>query len=167
MIVGIANLVLAYFLHSSETPQDLSNLRQHLVSQTELADQRQAAGLELDKMAELPNREEVVSAIRWLAQHSLNEYRLTSPPQDNAYYYFSRLLQLDPGDTEAARGIKTIAERYAVLADQAIAANDNTKARGYISLGLQIDPDNPTLRSLQGLALPERNSFFAKLTKWF
>jgi hypothetical protein len=44
----------------------------------------------------------VVDALTWLGTHSLNEYRLTAPPKDNAFYYFTRLGQLDPGN-EAAR----------------------------------------------------------------
>ena len=167
VIVGIANLILAYFQHTGDQPDNLARIQHHLISESELDNQKQAAGSALQKMSESPNREEVVSAIRWLAQHSLNQYRLTSPPQDNAYYYFSRLLQLNPQDVDAAQGIRKVAEKYAVLADQAIAANDIVKARGYISLGLQIDPENTTLQSLNELALTERNSFFAKLTKWF
>ena len=105
--------------------------------------------------------------MHWLAQHSLNEYRLTTPPKDNAYYYYSRLLQLDPNDAQATQGMQQIAKRYSVLADRAIADGDNDKARSFIAIGSQIDPQNTTLQSLNDLALPERNSFFAKLSKWF
>ena len=167
VIFGVMNLILAYFLFASDEAPALPVVQQRLISEAELENQRQAAGQELPDLSELPNREEVTSAIRWLAQHSLNEFRLTSPPRDNAYYYFSRLLQLDANDNEARLGLQKIAEQYAVLADQAIAASDNVKARGYISLGLQIDPENSTLRSLSALALPASDGLFGKIKQWF
>ncbi|MEM7467674.1 MAG: serine/threonine-protein kinase [Pseudomonadota bacterium] len=167
VIVGLANLVLAYFLYMSDEPAAIAAENVGVVSVQTLTEQRQAAGSEIEAVIELPNRGEVVEAMHWLAQHSLNEYRLTTPPKDNAYYYYSRLLQLDPADAKAKLGLANIAERYAVLAEQAIAAGDNVKARGFISIGQQIAPDNSTLNSLGELALPERNSFFAKLAKWF
>ena len=167
VIVGIANLVLAYFLYNTDKPQQAFAGERNLISSDQLSGQRRAAANALQALGDLPNRNEVVAAMHWLAQHSLNEYRLTSPPQDNAYYYYSRLLQLDAKDPEALKGMKKIAEHYAVLADRAIAADDNTQARGFISLGLQIDPQNSTLRALDGLALPQGQSFFTRLAKWF
>ncbi|MGR8948369.1 MAG: serine/threonine-protein kinase [Gammaproteobacteria bacterium] len=167
VIVGIANLVLAYFLSKSEEPRGPQVAEMNLESTAHLRTQSNAAGNDLASLRELPNRDEVLAAMHWLAQHSLNEYRLTTPPQDNAYYYYSRLLQLDANDAKAIAGMKMIAERYGVLADRAIADNDDDTARSFIAIGLQIDPDNQTLRSLSELAIPERNSFFAKLSKWF
>ena len=165
--VAVINVIMAYFLYQKDEPQAFAVTPHKLISKSELKSQQLAAGAELLQVDELPNQEEVIAAIRWLAQHSLNEYRLTSPPQDNAYYFFSRLLQIKPDDEEALLGLRKIAEQYAVLADQAIAANDNAKARGYIALGLQIDPGNSTLQSLNGLALAKQNGFFEKLAQWF
>ncbi len=39
--------------------------------------------------------EQVAQALLWLGRHSLDDLRLTEPPRDNAYYYFSRMLQFD------------------------------------------------------------------------
>ena len=167
VVVGIANLVLAYFLNKSNAPSIPQTAEMALQSTAHLQNQSDAAGLDLAAVSALPNRAEVVAAMHWLAQHSLNEYRLTTPPKDNAYYYYSRLLQLNPDDAEATLGMQKVAERYGVLADRAIADGDNDKARSFIAIGSQIDPNNETLKSLGDLALPERNSFFAKLSKWF
>lgn len=171
VVVGIANLVLAYIGQTMDRPavveptlatsESLDEIKQRAQAQQASDGDMQALG------SKVPNADEVVAAMRWLGQHSLNEYRLTAPPKDNAYYYFSRLLDINTDDPEAINGIKKIAERYAVLADRAIADADNAKARGYIAVGLQIDPSNEALKTLNKLVLPERNSFLSKLTNWF
>lgn len=93
----------------------------------------------------------VKKALLWLGRQSLDEFRLTYPPKNNAHYYFSKLLEADPGNEQAITGILMIAERYAILADQSLAKNDYEKSRAYINIGLQIDPENDSLRSLRSL----------------
>ncbi len=93
----------------------------------------------------------VKKALLWLGRQSLDEFRLTYPPKNNAHYYFSKLLEADPGNEQAITGILMIAERYAILADQSLAKNDYEKSRAYINIGLQIDPENDSLQSLRSL----------------
>lgn len=95
--------------------------------------------------------EDVVNALLWLGKNSLEEYRLTYPPKDNAYYYYSRLLEISPNNREAAQGILEIADRYAILAERSLAENDIAKAETYINIGLKINPRNKTLLSLEKL----------------
>ncbi len=106
---------------------------------------------------------EVIKALHWLAKKSLDDYRLTYPPQDNAYYYYSRLLEIDPGSQEAWRGLLEIAGRFSFLAERELAENNYEKAHRYITIGLQIDPTNKTLLTLQSLAQPRRQSFLDRL----
>lgn len=93
----------------------------------------------------------VKKALLWLGRQSLDDFRLTYPPKDNAHYYFNKLLETDPNSKEAQTGLLMIAERYAILADQALAKNDYEKSRAYINIGLQIDPNNDSLLSLLSL----------------
>ena len=58
-----------------------------------------------------PPIREVVRALEWLARNALQADRLTSPPADNAYYYYSRLLALAPDNQGALAGFGEIAER--------------------------------------------------------
>ena len=111
--------------------------------------------------------EKVVAALRWLGTHSLNEYRLTAPPKDNAYYYFSRLLQMDPNDEIARQGLLQIAARYAILAEREIADGNHEQARSYIAVGLQVDPENKSLPALSELAVPTKHGFLAALFRLF
>lgn len=96
-----------------------------------------------------PVSPDVVNALRWLGHQSLEEYRLTYPPKDNAYYYFSRLLAINPDDVLARQGLLEISDRYAVLAERSLAANDYAKTSAYIDLGLKINPSNKTLLSIK------------------
>ena len=109
----------------------------------------------------------VAAALKWLGQHSLNEYRLTAPPKDNAYYYFSRLLQMDPSNEDARRGLLAISASYAILAERAIADGQHEEARRYITIGLQVDPKNQSLLVLRDIATPPERGFFASLFEIF
>lgn len=110
----------------------------------------------------------VRKALLWLGKQSLEEFRLNYPPKDNAYYYFSKLIEINPDDKEAKTGLLSISERYAVLAEQSIANNDFEKARSYINIGLQINPNSKSLASIQSL-LKDLNdpSFFETLRAMF
>lgn len=110
---------------------------------------------------------DVVNALLWLGKKCLDEYKLTYPPQDNAYYYFSRLLEIDPGNTEARAGVSAIADSYAILAEQALVANDHRKTEAYINIGLKIDPTNQTLLRLKKLNEETQTVSFAEKIKQF
>jgi hypothetical protein len=114
-----------------------------------------------------PTRADVVQALAWLGQKSLNEYRLTSPDQDNAYYYFSRLLQLEPDNEIGRRGLLKTAERFAELAERELAKNNLAQAQDYVNIGLQLDPNNPVLQALQDLSQPGERGFVQALRGWF
>lgn len=96
-----------------------------------------------------PVSPEIKRALLWLGKRSLDEFKLTYPPKDNALYYYTRMLEIEPGNKEAMRGINNIAEQYAILADQAMSKNDYEKSMSYINLGLQIDPNNESLQALK------------------
>lgn len=114
-----------------------------------------------------PATEEVMTALSWLARNSLEDYRLTYPPRDNAYYYFSRLLELDPGNAAARRGLLEVAERFAFLAERELASGNYEKAQTYISIGLQIDAENRALNALQELAQPRERGLLKSLRGLF
>ena len=110
---------------------------------------------------------QIIDALKWLARHSLDEFRLTDPPRDNAYYYYSRLRQLLPGDPIADNGFTEIGSRFAILAERAIAQDRFDRARSYIGIGLQIDPSNNTLQLLQELTESKQATFWDALTSVF
>ena len=109
--------------------------------------------------------EDVIQALHWLGKKSLEEYRLTHPPEDNAYYYYSRLLEADPTDKVAAAGMLNIADRYAYLAERSILDNDYSKAQAYINIGQKFNPNHKDLIKLNKLNLDVREKTFMEKLK--
>lgn len=107
-----------------------------------------------------PVTEEITRALKFLGNQCLEDYKLTYPPKDNAYYYFSRLLEIKPGDKEAMNGIMEIADRYSFLAEQAMLKNDYKKSSAYIDIGLRINPKNDALLSLKTLVKSQNTSMW-------
>jgi hypothetical protein len=105
------------------------------------------------------SRGEVARALEVLALKSLRDDRLTQPPADNAHYYFSRLLALEPDNQTARQGFREIAERFLVLAEKDFSRRNYVKAQGYIALGLQVDPENGELLDLQSIIEHRDRSF--------
>lgn len=113
------------------------------------------------------SKQDVVRALLWLAQNSLQENRLTQPPADNAYYYFSRLLALDPDNEAAKNGFSEIAENYMMRAEREFSGRNYGKAQAYIALGLQVDPDNQPLLELQSFLEHREKSMVDKILDFF
>ena len=109
--------------------------------------------------------EDVVQALHWLGKKSLEEYRLTHPPEDNAYYYYSRLLEADATDKVAAAGLLNIADRYAYLAERSVLDNDYSKAQAYINIGQKFNPNHEDLIKLNKLNLDVREKTFMEKLK--
>jgi len=92
-------------------------------------------------------KEDVVKALQWLAQSRLNQDMLIAPPADNAHYYYSRLFPLNK--ELATKGFSDIAERFVVLAEKEFSDGNYRHAQTYVTLGLQVQPDNEGLLHLQ------------------
>ena len=118
-------------------------------------------------VAQPPVAEEVTRALTFLGKQCLEDYKLTYPPKDNAYYYFSRLLEIKPGDEEAVQGILKIADRYSFLAEQAMLKNEYDKSSAYIDIGLRINPKNEALLSLKSLVNSQDTSLWSTFKSLF
>jgi serine/threonine protein kinase len=84
-----------------------------------------------------------------LARQALDDFRLTTPARNNAWYYYRRVLDEDPDNSEALTGIKRIADTYADLARQELDQLQYRKARSHVERGLTIDPGNERLLKLK------------------
>jgi len=112
--------------------------------------------------------EDVTQALYWLGKKSLEEYRLTQPSGDNAYYYFSRLLEADPTDKVATAGLLNIADRYAYLAERSVLDGDHDKAHAYIMIGRKFNSNHKVLIKLNELNLGVgKKSLMEKLKIFF
>ncbi len=106
-------------------------------------------------------------ALEWLARNSLRQDRLMAPPADNAHYYFSRLLEMNPNNDAARQGFSAIAERFVVLAEEQFSRKNYGQAQAYITLGLQVDPENRGLETLRSMIETREKTFFENLTDYF
>jgi tRNA A-37 threonylcarbamoyl transferase component Bud32/tetratricopeptide (TPR) repeat protein len=98
------------------------------------------------------------------ANISLAENRLTIPEENSALAYFQKVLQLDPNDSSAKQGIKTIADRYKTLALNADSAKDGDKALELITKARSIDPADPALAHLEWLIRGDRHAAQGQFT---
>ncbi|MEM7404934.1 MAG: serine/threonine-protein kinase [Pseudomonadota bacterium] len=114
-----------------------------------------------------PPIQEVIRALEWLARNALESDRLTSPPADNAYYYYSRLLALDPNNQLAHQGFGQIAERYVVLAEQEYSRSNFRQSRVYIALGRQVAPGHRGLAALETFIDKKQETFWEGLMGFF
>ena len=91
------------------------------------------------------NNTESIDSLMTKAEEALKKYRLTSPKTDNAYYYYNKILKLDPKNKDARKGLRKLAGKYGSLADKALKKNDEEKARTYLERGLRIRPNDEAL----------------------
>ena len=113
------------------------------------------------------DKQQAVRALEWLARNSLRQDRLMSPPADNAHYYFSRLLELNPDNQAARQGFSAIAERFVVLAEEEFSRKNYDKAQAYITLGLQVEPQNRGLETLRSMIETREKTFFETVADYF
>ena len=95
---------------------------------------------------------------RWLrlADRAIQDYRLTTPRDDSAWFYYRAVLDQEPGNPEAVAGMGRVADTYAALARRKLAENDRDRAKAFVERGLAIRPHHPGLLELEGaLAPPE------------
>jgi serine/threonine-protein kinase PpkA len=87
----------------------------------------------------------------WLlaADQAFQQYRLTTPPQDNAYDYYQRVIKVAPDDKEAMAGIERIADRYAILGRNELRRGNYTLARLYVQRGIAVRSDHAELLALR------------------
>ena len=95
------------------------------------------------------NTDPTTEVLLQMAQQALDEYRLTTPEDNNAYYYYKGILEEDPDNKEAVAGVMKIAAIYASLAEKEINRFRYKKARMYVNRGLSIDPGNSRLLELE------------------
>ena len=156
LIIAFSVNIILHFVEKSIaiTPKPIVPTMQTNIPSNTDALKRQAGIMETGPGSENTLAQESASpavrgALIWLGKQCLEEFKLTYPSKDNAYYYFSKLLEVEPDNAEAQQGIKMIAERYAILAEKSMAENDYQKSLTYISIGLQIDPNNDSLHSIR------------------
>ncbi len=94
-------------------------------------------------------RQKKIQGLLVKANERIASLRLTKPPRDNALYFFREVQKIDPGNTEAQRGLRKIADRYATLAEKEMNRFRYDDARRFIDTGLKVDPRHKKLLMLK------------------
>ncbi len=85
------------------------------------------------------------------ARENINRLQLTSPKEDNAVEKYRRILELQPGHTEALHGLEQVSRTYADLATKAAEGNEFNKADSYLNQARSIKSDIPAIRQVEQL----------------
>ena len=109
----------------------------------ELADQKA-----LERKKQLNKKRSIRSLIK-KGNASLKKYHLTTPLNENALFYFQKVLEMDNNNSDAVKGIKKVVYSYELLARSELDKYHYQKAQSYISSGLGIDAKNERLITLQ------------------
>lgn len=91
------------------------------------------------------------------ASRAMTLDRLTSPENDNAFFYYQELLKLEPQNTIAITGMKKITDRYLQMAEISIQKNDVTKAEFFVDKASRVTPDDIRIVNFQN-QLAEANN---------
>ena len=85
------------------------------------------------------------------AQTALTHNRLAG-----AYYYYRKVLELDPENKRAIAGFVLIADRYFAMAEEEFDRGRGEKAKNYVKLGLHVKNDHPALLALNESLMTSR-----------
>jgi serine/threonine protein kinase len=82
------------------------------------------------------------------ANENFAALRLTTPADNNAYYYYKLVLEIDPQHEGAQKGTEQIFDRYMALINRAIEKNEPNIAKAYLKRAKAISPDSPALEEV-------------------
>ena len=99
------------------------------------------------------------------AQHAMAKKRFSSPKGDNAFEYYSEILNLDSENVDAIKGLNQIAERYLNLANKRYESQELSKAMDFISKGLKVVPHHDELLTLKNKIQREQSKSISRKTK--
>ena len=113
-------------------------------------------------------KEKLILNLTGKAEQALRRNDLTTPTDDCAYKYYNEILKIERQNPIALNGMKKIADRYAVLAEDAYRNLNLTNAREFVRSGLAVAPNHPKLLELQrDLSRSKPGIFFKSLEKSF
>jgi len=87
-----------------------------------------------------------IQKLLFFADTAMEQNRLTTPTDDNAFDYYKQVLRQDPSNELALDGINRIVERYLAWALDHAERSNLRQARQYVSLAEGIDPGHPNIQ---------------------
>ena len=93
------------------------------------------------------------------AEENFALFKLTTPAEDNAHYYYKLVLEIDPQHEGAQKGSEEIFNKYVVLINKAIKDNKMDIAKAYLNRAKTIMPDSSSHQSV----IEDLNNSLARL----
>jgi hypothetical protein len=87
-----------------------------------------------------------IQQLLFSADVAIEQNRLTTPADDNAFDRYKLVLTLNPSNTFARAGINRIVEKYLAWALNHAERSNIKKARYFVSLADSIDPNHPNIK---------------------
>ena len=115
---------------------DWTEGRKHSEQLAALRPQDNRAGEMLARINRLEQLENLLAR----AERQVAAAYLTEPANDNAFDTYRRILEIDPGNVQATRGINSIVQRLLGVAQSAALAGENDKASRFIEKVRAINP---------------------------
>ena len=112
------------------------------------------------------NKHSLIQELSEKAKQRLFVDRLTTPKNDSAFLYYSKILVMDPKNVLAKDGIKKIGARYAFLANRSYRNFDYKATADLVKRGLEVVPNHTRLLELKkDLERSKPGVFFKSLEK--
>jgi serine/threonine protein kinase len=92
------------------------------------------------------------------AQISMNENRLTTPEENNALAFYQQVLNMDPDDIEAQKGMKLIIEKYREMALSAQKEKKFKEAASLIQKARSLDSENTEIQVIEWIILGDNEA---------
>ena len=121
------------------TEETLAGAEDHPTPKIAEADQPES------KEPALTPEESEVSLLLAAAGADLKARRLTSPAGNNAWDRYQQVLELQPTNPDAIKGMERVIESYRELFDGAVEQEDFDKATGYLTKIRELHPDSQVL----------------------
>ena len=80
------------------------------------------------------------------AEEALRNFNLTTPPGENAYQNYQAVLDIDPENVEAGKGLHLIVEKYVWLIERSIEQDNINNAQIYLKRAEAILPNSPEVQ---------------------
>ena len=115
-----------------------------------------------EPMAIIPSRpsqqERLIADTLFEGLQALDQDKLLSPVDDNAYSRFQRVLAMDSSNEIALEGIEQILLRYVELSEEASRRGQFSDAESFLEKAAFVDKDHPALKEGRVLLEAELNS---------
>lgn len=120
----------------------LTELREHVEAELEVERQRKQ---------EQQRRRRIASLLQQ-AEQRFKSGKLVEPSGENAWEIYRQILQIDPQDADAQKGLLEISKHFESLARESLESGDGPQSLDYAEAGLRVLPDQQGLKDLYAKA---------------